>query len=137
MLPVEVLVILKNSIRTAWSPDKNKRYYSVVDVIGELTDCPDPKNYWKTLKSRLKKEGCDTECIQLKLLASDGKMRLGDVADMPHILRIIQSVKSPMAESVKMWMAGVAYEQIEKKLSDSACEDDGPVPGSANVTPTP
>ena len=70
-------------IRTAWNEDREEWYFSVVDVVGVLTDSPDPKRYWSVLKTRLKQEGIEgtTICSTLKLSAQDGKMRMTDVAD--------------------------------------------------------
>ena len=96
-----------------------KWYFSIVDVIGVLTDSPDPRNYWKVLKNRLKKEGNETvtNCNQLKLVAEDGKKRLTDVADTEQLFRLIQSVPSPKP-NFKGWMAQIASERIDE-LQDS------------------
>ena len=106
----------ERKVRTVWDDEQEKWYFSIVDVIGVLTDSPDPRNYWKVLKNRLKKEGNETvtNCNQLKLLADDGKMRLTDVADTDQLFRLIQSVPSPKAEPFKMWMARVARERIDE-----------------------
>ncbi len=103
-------------IRTVWDDEKEKWFFSVVDVVGALTDSANPRNYWKVLKNRLKKEGNETvtNCNQLKLLASDGKMRLTDVADTEQLFRIIQSIPSPKAEPFKQWMAATAAERIDQ-----------------------
>ena len=76
-------------IRTIWNEDQEKWYFSVVDVVGVLTDSPNPNNYWKVLKHRLAKEGSElvTNCNQLKLQASDGKYYLTDVADTAYLLK--------------------------------------------------
>ena len=100
-------------IRTVWDDKEEKWYFSIVDVVGVLTDQPDvehARNYWKVLKHRLNKEGNETvtNCNQLKMLANDGKMRLTDVADQQQLFRIIQSIPSPKAEPFKQWMAQVA-----------------------------
>ena len=81
-------------IRVAWDDEKEKYFFSVVDVVGVLTDSVDGRTYWKVLKNRLLKEGNETvtNCNQLKLPSADGKMRLTDVADLDGILRIVQSV---------------------------------------------
>lgn len=83
-------------VRTVWDDEQEKWYFSVVDVIDILTDSPDPKRYWSVLKSRIKKEGLEptTICSTLKLRATDGKMRLTDVAETEQLFRIIQSVPS-------------------------------------------
>ena len=94
-------------IRSIWDKDKEDYYYSVVDVIGALTDSHEPRKYWSVLKLRLKKEGSQltTICSQLKMLAPDGKMRMRDVLDTEGIFRLIESVPSPKAEPFKVWLA--------------------------------
>ena len=103
-------------IRTAWDDEAEKWYFSVVDVVGALTDSPNPQTYWRVLKKRLKDEGNQTvtNCNGLKMQAPDGKMRMTDVADTEQILRIIQSVPSPKAEPFKQWMAQVASQRIDQ-----------------------
>ena len=107
-------------VRTAWDEEEEKWYFSVVDVVGALTEQPTPKRastYWAVLKSRLKKEGAEellTTCKQLKLIATDGKPRPTDVADFQTLFRIIQSVPSTKAEPIKQWMAKVASERIDE-----------------------
>ena len=106
----------ERKVRTVWDDELEKWYFSIVDVIGVLTDSPDPRNYWKVLKNRLKKEGNETvtNCNQLKLVAEDGKKRLTDVADTEQLLRLIQSIPSPKAEPFKLWMAKVASERLNQ-----------------------
>ncbi len=106
----------ERKVRTVWDDELEKWYFSIVDVIGVLTDSPDPRNYWKVLKNRLKKEGNETvtNCNQLKLVAEDGKKRLTDVADTEQLFRLIQSVPSPKAEPFKRWMAQIASERIDE-----------------------
>ena len=104
-------------IRTVWDDEEEKWYFSIVDVVSALTDQPDvdhARNYWKVLKHRLKKEGNEsvTSCNQLKLRASDGKSYKTDVADTEQLFRIIQSIPSPKAEPIKLWIAHVAAERI-------------------------
>ena len=109
-------------IRTAWNEETEDWYFSVVDVVGVLTDQATPRNastYWAVLKKRLKDEGADellTNCKQLKMTAADGKKRLTDVADTASILRIIQSIPSPKAEPFKMWLAEVGKERIDETI---------------------
>ena len=105
-------------IRVAWDDEKEKYFFSVVDVIGVLTESADGRTYWKVLKNRLLKEGNETvtNCNQLKLPASDGKMRLTDVADLEGILRIVQSVPSKKAEPIKQWLAQVGGERIHQMI---------------------
>jgi DNA-damage-inducible protein D len=99
-------------------------WFSVVDVVGVLTDSPDPRNYWKVLKSRLKSEGSEvvTRCNQLKMKAADGKLRTTDAANTETILRIIQSVPSPNAEPVKRWLAKVATERLQEEAQPGLAE---------------
>jgi hypothetical protein len=103
-------------IRSHWDAEKEKWYFSIVDIIGILTDSPNPRKYWSVLKTRLKQEGSQltTICSQLKLQAADGKFYLTDVADTEGLLRIIQSIPSPRAEPFKQWLAKVGYERIEE-----------------------
>ena len=103
-------------IRTAWNEDEEEWYFSIVDVVGILTESPDPKRYWSVLKTRLKQEGIEgtTICSTLKLLAQDGKMRITDVADTQQLFRIIQSIPSPKAEPFKQWLAQVAKERLDQ-----------------------
>ena len=101
-------------IRTVWDDEEEKWYFSIVDVVGALTDSIDANAYWRKLKQRLKQEGNETvtSCHSLKLRAADGKMRLTDVADTEQLFRIIQSIPSPKAEPIKLWIAHVAAERI-------------------------
>ena len=106
----------ERKVRTVWDDEAERWYFSVVDVVGVLTDSPDPNNYWKVLKNRLKKEGNETvtNCNRLKLLAADGKMRMTDVADTEQLFRLIQSIPSPKAEPFKQWMAQVASDRLDQ-----------------------
>jgi hypothetical protein len=103
-------------VRTLWDENKEKWYFSIVDVIAVLSESIAPQAYWRKLKERLKKEGNETvtNCHALKMEAVDGKMRLTDVADTEQLLRLIQSVPSPKAEPFKVWLAKVGNERIEE-----------------------
>ena len=103
-------------IRSLWDGAKEKWYFSVVDVCGVLSESEDPRNYWKVLKNRLKKEGSElvTNCNQLKMQAEDGKMRVTDVLDTKGVLRLIQSIPSKNAEPFKMWLAQIGSERLEE-----------------------
>ena len=105
-----------NEIRSVWDSEKEDYYFSVVDVIQVLTDSPDPSHYWRTLKSRMLKEGNETvtNCDSFKLLAKDGKMRNTDMLDSQNIFRLIESVPSPKAEPFKMWLASLGKERIDE-----------------------
>ena len=106
----------QRKVRTVWDDETEKWYFSVVDVVGVLTDSVDGRKYWNKLKQRLKEEGNETvtNCHQFKLKAADGKMRLTDVADTEQLFRIIQSIPSPKAEPFKQWMAQVASQRIDQ-----------------------
>jgi len=103
-------------IRTIWDNEQEKWYFSIVDVVGILTESPNPRKYWSVLKSRLKKEGSQltTNCSQLKMLSSDGKYYKTDVADTEQLFRLIQSIPSPKAEPFKLWLAKVGRERIDE-----------------------
>ena len=110
------------AIRTAWNEEDEEWYFSIVDVVGVLTEQSSPRsasNYWAKLKQRLKEEGADellTNCQQLKLKAADGKRRLTDVANTEQLLRIIQSIPSKKAEPFKIWLAEVGRDRIEETM---------------------
>ena len=113
----EVKLFEDNKIRSVWDNEKEEWYFSVVDVVGALTDSPNPNNYWKVLKKRLKDEGNElvTICNQLKMKSpKDGKMYKTDAADMQGIFRIVQSIPSPKAEPFKMWLAEVGKERVDE-----------------------
>ncbi len=101
-------------IRSVWNKEEQQWYFSVIDVVGALTDSIDPSAYWRKLKQRLISEGNETvtNCHRLKMQAADGKMRLTDVANTKDMLRIIQSIPSPKAEPFKQWLAQVGSERI-------------------------
>ena len=106
-----------SQIRSVWDNEREEWYFSVVDVIGSLTESNNPRDYWYRVKKRMSEEEkseLSTICRQLKLKAPDGKMRLIDVTDMQGIFRIIQSVPSPKAEPFKMWLAEVGKERIDE-----------------------
>ena len=110
-----------HGIRRVYDEDAEVWYFSVVDIIGVLTEQPDARGatlYWGTLKRRLKKEGSEllTNCQQLKLTAQDGKKYRTDVADAETLLRLVQSVPSPKAEPVKLWLAQVGYERMREMV---------------------
>ena len=111
-------------IRRLYDEKTETWFFSVVDIVQILTQQPDyqaARNYWKVLKNRLSKEGSQlvTNCNQLKLPADDGKMRLTDVANAETLLRLVQSVPSPKAEPIKLWLAKVGYERMQE-MSDPA-----------------
>ena len=106
----------EKQVRSLWNEEEEKYYISIVDVIGILTESPNPNNYWKVLKNRLKKEGSQlvTTCNQLKMPSADGKFYKTDVADTEQLFRLIQSIPSPKAEPFKLWLAKVASERLDE-----------------------
>lgn len=112
----EIKLYENKEIRSVWDEEKEEWYFSIVDIVGVLTESDNPRKYWSVLKTRLKEEGSQlaTNCSQLKMKATDGKMRLTDVADMQGIFRIIQSIPSPKAEPFKLWLAEVGKERIDE-----------------------
>ena len=105
-------------VRVVWDAEKEKYYFSVVDIIEVLTDSPRPRKYWSALKTKLKEEGNEMShnLGQLKLPSQDGKKRLTDVADLEQIFRIIQSIPSPKAEPFKQWLAEVGSQRIDQMI---------------------
>lgn len=109
----------QTTVRTLWDEEQEKWYFSIVDVVGILTEQSSingARNYWKILKHRLKAEGNEsvTNCNQLKMRSADGKNYLTDVADTEQLFRLIQSIPSPKAEPFKQWMAQVASERLDQ-----------------------
>ena len=102
-------------VRSLWDEEAEKWYIPIVDVIDVLTESPNPNNYWKVLKHRLKKEGNEsvTNCNQLKMQSADGKYYKTDVADVEQLFRLIQSIPSPKAEPFKLWLSQLARERLE------------------------
>lgn len=112
----QIKIFEDRKVRTVWDNQIEEWYFSVVDVIAVLTDSQNPNNYWKVLKNRLKKEGSElvTNCNQLKMPSSDGKMYKTDCMTTEQLFRLIQSVPSPKAEPFKLWMAQVAKERLDE-----------------------
>jgi len=106
----------EKQVRSVWDADNEKWYFSINDVVGILTDSPNPRKYWSVLKTRLKAEGSQlaTNCSQLKMQSSDGKFYQTDVADTEQLFRLIQSIPSPKAEPFKLWLAQVAAERLDE-----------------------
>jgi DNA-damage-inducible protein D len=121
----QALAVFENyKIRRIYDEASEAWYFSVVDIVAALIQQPDfqtARKYWNKLKERLKNEGSQsvTNCHQLKMVAEDGKMRATDAANPETLLRIIQSVPSPRAEPIKLWLAKVGYERIQD-MSDPA-----------------
>ena len=117
MAESKIKVFESKQVRTLWNAEEEEWYFSVVDVVAILTDSEDPNNYWKVLKSRLKKEGSElvTNCNRLKMPShKDGKMYYTDVLDTKGVLRLVQSIPSPKAEPFKMWLAQVGSERLDE-----------------------
>ncbi len=105
-------------VRAEWDAESEKWWFSVVDIVAVLTDSVDAGAYWRKLKQRLKAEGNETvtDCHGLKMRASDGKLRLTDVADTAQILRLVQSIPSKRAEPFKLWLAQVGSERLDETV---------------------
>ena len=125
----ELKLFEDSQIRTAWDGEKEEWYFSIVDVVAVLTEQKTTRGastYWSVLKKRMKEEGANellTNCKQLKMRATDGKMRLTDVASTEQLLRIIQSIPSPKAEPFKRWLAQVGRERIEETIDPEQAID--------------
>lgn len=113
---MDIKLFEHKEVRSVWDEEQEKWYFSIIDVIEVLTENSRPRKYWSDLKTKLKKEGSElSEKIgQLKMLSPDGKMRLTDVADVPQLLRLIQSIPSPKAEPFKLWLAQVGSERLDE-----------------------
>lgn len=123
-LPNDVALFETQRIRRVYDEQSETWWFSVIDIIQVLTEQPDyqtARKYWNKLKERLAKEGSQlvTDCHQLKMTASDGKQRLTDAATAETLLRLVQSVPSPKAEPIKLWLARVGYERMQE-LADPA-----------------
>ncbi|MDD4701178.1 MAG: BRO family protein [Desulfovibrio sp.] len=119
MTKEEIAAFERWHVRRQFDEETETWYFSVVDIVAALTEQQDfqtSRKYWNKLKERLKKEGSElvTKCHRLKLTAEDGKKRLTDVADVETLLRLIQSVPSPKAEPIKLWLARIGYERIKE-----------------------
>ena len=112
----EIQLFEEKKVRTLWSEGQEEWFFSIIDVIEALTNTDRPRKYWSDLKAKLKKEGSEvSEKIgQLKMLSSDGKMRMTDVANTEQLFRLIQSIPSPKAEPFKLWLAQIANERIDE-----------------------
>lgn len=116
MVDSSVKLFESQEIRSAWNEDEEEWYFSVVDVVGVLSESKNPAAYWRKLKQRLLEEGNQTvtNCHGLKMKAPDGKMRVTDVSNTEGILRIVQSIPSKKAEPFKLWLAQVGSERIDE-----------------------
>lgn len=112
----QIQLFEEKKVRTVWDEESEEWYFSIVDVVGVLTDSPNPNNYWKVLKNRLKKEGSQlvTNCNQLKMQSADGKYYKTDVVSTEQLFRLIQTIPSPKAEPFKLWIAQVAKERLDQ-----------------------
>lgn len=113
----DVKIFEGSQIRSVWDDEREEWYFSIVDVVGSLTESNNPRDYWYRVKKRMSEEErseLSTFCRQLKLKSTDGKSYKTDVADMQGVFRIIQSVPSPKAEPFKMWLAEVGKERIDE-----------------------
>jgi len=117
-----IKIFENTTVRSHWDIKEEQWYFSVIDVVEILTNSGNPRDYWFKMKIRINTEDglqLSTVCRQLKLKATDGKMRETDVANVQTLLRIIQSIPSPKAEPFKQWLAKVGYERMQE-MSDPA-----------------
>lgn len=123
----ELKVFENQKIRSSYDEEKEKWYFSIIDIIAILTDSKNPRRYWSDLKSKLSDEEGFSQLyekiVQLKLQAPDGKNRNTDCTDVETLLRIIQSVPSKKAEPVKQWLAKVGYERMKEMTDPSTAID--------------
>ena len=127
-MQIQPAIFETHEIRRVYDEATETWWFSVIDIIQVLTQQPDfqlARNYWRVLKNRLNKEGSETvtNCNRLKLPAEDGKMRLTDVATAETLLRLVQSVPSPKAEPIKLWLAKVGYERMQEMADPSLSLD--------------
>lgn len=111
----QIKLFQESKIRSYWDEEEQQWYFSVIDVVAVLTDSVNPRDYWFKMKKRVHSEDgieLSTICRQLKMQASDGKMRETDTANVKALFRIIQSIPSPKAEPFKQWLSQVGYERI-------------------------
>jgi len=114
-----IAIFEEHPVRRLWDEKMERWYFSVVDIITILTGSKNPQVYWRVLKKRLIDEGSGetvTKCNGLKMMATDGKMRVADAADVETIFRLVQSVPSPKAEPLKLWLAKVGYERMQETV---------------------
>ena len=121
----KLVLFQEQKIRRHRDEKQEKRYFSVIDIVWVLSESKNPRNYWKVLKNRLLKEWSEvvTFCNQLKMIASDGKKYLTDVADVETILRLVQSIPSPNAEPFKLRLAKVGYERMQETIDPALSMD--------------
>ena len=119
--PQPVKLFESTRVRSHWEAAHEKWYFSVVDVVQVLTDSTIPKRYWSDLRRKLEKESGQPyeEIVRLKMPAADGRLRETDAADVPTLLRLIQSIPSPKAEPFKRWLAKVGHERMQE-MADPA-----------------
>ncbi len=121
----KIALFENKKIRSVWVEEEEQWYFSIVDVVGALTDSANPRKYWSVLKGRLKAEGSEltTKCSQLKMQAADGKFYKTDAASTEQLLRLIQSIPSPKAEPFKLWLAQVGAERIDETIDPELALD--------------
>ena len=109
------------TIRTVWNKEEERYYISVIDIVTVISNSKDGRKYWNKLKQRLREEGNETvtNCHQLKLKAQDGKYRMTDVVDIEGMFRIVESIPSPNAEPIKLWLARLGKERIDEVFDPS------------------
>lgn len=122
----EINVFENSKIRSVWDSEQEEWLFSIIDIVGALTESSNPRDYWYRVKQRMsdeEKSELSTICRQLKLKSLDGKLRLTDVADLQGIFRIIQSIPSPKAEPLKRWLAEVGKERVDEIIDPELAID--------------
>lgn len=97
----------EKKIRSVWNEEEQQWYFSVVDVVGVLTDSVNPTDYLKKMRKR-------DEELATYLGTDTGKKRKTLAANVQALFRIIQSIPSPKAEPFKLWLAQVGYERVQE-----------------------
>ena len=112
----DTILFKESKIRYVWDEELEEYYFSVIDVVGVLSESKNPRKYWSVLKTRLKNECVEvaTICSQLRMMVNDGKLRKTDVATKKQLFRIIQSIPSPNAEQFKQWLAQVGSDILDE-----------------------
>jgi len=120
-----IKIFENKKVRSQYDSVKEIWFFSIVDIIGILTESPRPRKYWNALKTKLKNEGSELSQTlgQLKLQSEDGKFYKTDVGTVEQIFRLIQSIPSPKAEPFKQWLAKVGYERLQEIQDPSLSMD--------------
>ena len=94
-----------HEVRAVWDEEKSTWWFSIVDIVGAITDSPNPRKYWSVLKTRLRKAGNEltTRCSQLKMTATDGKRYATDCFSQDDIIQLVRVIPSKKTEDFLDW----------------------------------